>query len=192
MKNAVITGWGKCLPPAILTNADLATFLDTSDEWISSRSGIRERRILHTNLSDMAAVAADHAIACAGLQASDIEMIILDTASPDTLIPSAASRLQLLLGANNAAVMDINAACTGFLYGLSLARSLVRSGDYQKVLVIGADRLTWLIESGQSSACQGIVVGSKPECVGVAVKHHMTHRASPAGDRILADIAGGF
>lgn len=146
VKNAVITGWGKCTPPAILTNDDLATFLDTSDDWISSRSGIRERRISHVNLSEMATVAAQHAIACAGIQASKVEMIILATASPDTLVPSAASRVQLLLGAKYAAVMDLNAACTGFVYGLSLARALVRSGDYENVLVIGADRLTWYLD----------------------------------------------
>ena len=146
MKHAEITGWGKCTPPAILTNNDLATFLDTSDEWISSRSGIRERRISHVNLSDMATVAAQHAIAGAGIAVGEVEMIILATASPDTLVPSAASRVQFLLGAKHAAVMDLNAACTGFLYGLTLARSLIRSGDYEKVLVIGADRLTWYLD----------------------------------------------
>jgi 3-oxoacyl-[acyl-carrier-protein] synthase-3 len=146
LKNAVITGWGKCTPPATLSNDDLATFLDTSDEWISSRSGIRERRISHVDLSELASVAAQHAMACAGIEADQVEMIILATASPDTLIPSAASRVQLLLGAKNAAVMDLNAACTGFVYGLATARSLVRSGDYENVLVIGADRLTWYLD----------------------------------------------
>ncbi len=146
MRNAVITGWGKCMPPAVLSNEDLASFLDTSDEWIRTRTGIRERRISHVLLSDLAAVAARHALAAAGIEGRDLDMIILATASPETLIPSASSRLQLLLGAKRAAVMDVNAACTGFLYGLSQARCMIRAGDYQAVLVVGADLLTWYLD----------------------------------------------
>jgi 3-oxoacyl-[acyl-carrier-protein] synthase-3 len=145
MTNAVITGWGKCTPPARLTNEHLATFLDTSDDWITSRTGIKERRIAHVPLSEMAEVAARQALACAGLQATDVDMLILATASPDTLIPSAASKLQLLLGAKNAGVMDLNAACTGFLYALSTAKGLIAGGDYETVLIIGADKLTWYL-----------------------------------------------
>ena len=115
MQNAVITGWGKCTPPAVLSNDDLASFLDTSDEWIVARTGIRERRISHVLLSDLAAVAARHALAAAGISAREVDLLVLATASPETLIPSAASRLQLLLGADNAAAVDINAACTDCL-----------------------------------------------------------------------------
>ncbi len=149
MKSALITGWGKCTPPAVLSNADLASFLDTSDEWIVTRTGIRERRISHVLLSDLAAVASRHALAAAGVDAGRLDLLILATASPETLIPSAASRLQLLLGAERAAAVDINAACTGFLYGLSQARSAIRAGDAQTVLVVGADMLTWYLDWSQ-------------------------------------------
>ncbi|MDX1569858.1 MAG: ketoacyl-ACP synthase III [Xanthomonadales bacterium] len=146
MKNALITGWGKCTPPARLTNEHLATFLDTSDEWITSRTGIKERRISHVTLSEMAEAAARHAMAAAGIEASDVDVLILATASGDTVIPSSAARLQGLLGADKAAVMDLNSACTGFVYGLGVARSMIRSGDAQTVLLVGADLLTWYVD----------------------------------------------
>ncbi|MDJ0656107.1 MAG: ketoacyl-ACP synthase III [Xanthomonadales bacterium] len=146
MTNAVITGWGKCTPPSVLTNHDLATFLDTSDEWIQARTGIQERRISNVAVSDMAEVAARHALACAGVDAADVDLVILATACPDTMVPSAAARLQKLLGAHQAAVLDMNAACTGFVYGLSAARSAVVAGDHQTVLLVGAEKMTWYLD----------------------------------------------
>ncbi|MCM2680504.1 ketoacyl-ACP synthase III [Echinimonas agarilytica] len=146
MPFAEITGWGKCLPPAVLSNQDLSTFLDTSDEWIRSRTGIQERRIAHVETSDLATVAAQRALAAAGLNASDIDMIILATASPDTLIPSAAAKVAQNLNMKQPAVLDINAACTGFLYALHMATGLVRSGMNEKILVIGAERLTHYLD----------------------------------------------
>ncbi len=145
MRNAVITGWGKCVPPATLTNHDLATFIDTSDEWIHSRTGIKQRHISHVNTSELASVAAKRAIAAAGVKGSDIDMIILATASPDTLIPNIAATVQANIGATCAA-FDINAACSGFLYGLGLANAQIQSGQCQRVLVIGAERLTWYLD----------------------------------------------
>ena len=94
MSRATITGWGKCVPPAVLSNHDLEQVMDTNDEWIHTRSGIKERRIAHVEVSDMAAVAGLHAIAAAGLEAEDIDMLVVCTCSPDRLIPSAAAMVQ--------------------------------------------------------------------------------------------------
>lgn len=146
MTYASITGWGKCLPPAILTNDDLATIMATSDEWIYPRTGIKARRVSHVSTSDLATLAARRALACAGLNASDLDGIILATATPDTLLPSAASAVQKKLGAGRAAVFDLNAACSGFVYSLSVATSLIQTGMMKKVLVIGAERLTYLLD----------------------------------------------
>ncbi|WP_445397006.1 ketoacyl-ACP synthase III [Zobellella sp. An-6] len=146
MRYANITGWGKCLPPAVLSNDDLSTFLDTSDDWIHSRTGIKARRIAHVNTSDLAVVAARHALAAAGLEADRLDAIILATASPDSLVPSSASAVQQALGAGRAAVFDINAACTGFIYGLSVGSALIKAGSMQRVLVIGAERLTHYLD----------------------------------------------
>ena len=98
MKYANITGWGKCLPPSVLTNDDLSTIMDTSDEWIYPRTGIKARRISHVSTSDLATLAGRRALACAGLEASDLDGIILATATPDNLLPSAASAVQKKLG----------------------------------------------------------------------------------------------
>ncbi|MBY5993960.1 ketoacyl-ACP synthase III [Ferrimonas balearica] len=144
MRSAEITGWGKCLPPAVLTNDDLATFMDTSDEWIRTRTGIGQRHISHVGTSELATVAAQRALAAAGLKGSDIDMIILATATPDTLVPNIAATVQANIGAQCAA-FDINAACSGFLYGLGLATAQIRSGQCQRVLVVGAERLTFYL-----------------------------------------------
>lgn len=153
MVYANITGWGKCVPPAVLTNDDLATIIDTSDEWIQSRTGIRERRITHVGLSELATVAARQAIACAGIEACDIDLVILATASGDELIPNTASRVQFNIGAHNAAAFDLNAACTGFLYGLNTATSMIQSGAHKRALVIGADRLTYYMDWTNRNVC---------------------------------------
>lgn len=151
--HAAITGWGHCLPPAELTNHDLATVVDTTDEWIVSRTGIGARRITHVNLSDMAHVAGARALACAGIDAASLDLIILATASGDDIVPNTASRVQQLLGAGKAAVFDMNAACTGFLYGLNTATAYIRSGLYRRALVIGADRLSWFLDWSERSSC---------------------------------------
>ncbi len=143
---AEITGWGKCLPPATLSNDDLSTFLETNDEWIRTRTGIENRRISHVNTSDLATVAAKHALACAGLEASELDLIIVATCSPDTLIPNIASKVQLNLGNKGAAAFDMNAACTGFLYGLETATRLIQAGNYKHALVIGAERLSFYLD----------------------------------------------
>lgn len=142
---AAITGWGKCLPPAILTNDDLATVIDTSDEWIRSRSGIEERRVSHVPSSDMAAVAAQRAIAAAGINVEDVDLLIIATCTPDTVIPSTAAHVQRKIGAVNAAVFDLNAGCSGFVYSLSVATAMMRSGAYKKAVVVGTERVTFFL-----------------------------------------------
>ena len=124
MYHAEITGWGKCVPPAVLTNEDLMTFMDTSDEWITTRTGIRERRICHCNFSDMAIVASRKALAAAGLKPTDIDLILLGSLTNDSYCPNTASLVADALGATNAAAIDINSACTGFLYGLHIGTNL--------------------------------------------------------------------
>ena len=119
--NAAIVGWGKCLPPAVLSNADLSTFLETTDEWIISRTGISERRISHVTLDELAYIAAERALAAAGMDGSQLDLIVFGTCSHDDQVPNMASGVQARLGADAAAAMDVNTACTSFLYGLSTA-----------------------------------------------------------------------
>src|SRR5512144_1462203 len=124
MSHAAITGWGKCMPPAVLSNADLASRMDTDDEWITTRTGIHERRVSHVPGITLAHVASARALACAGVAASDIDLIVYGSCSTDEQIPNTASALSVLLGCGSAAAMDVNAACTSFLYGLSTASAL--------------------------------------------------------------------
>ena len=142
MKNATITGWGRCMPPEAVTNDDLATVVDTSDEWITTRSGIKERRVSHVNNSDMATLAGRRAMAAAGVTADDLDYIIVATCTPDRQIPAAACIVQAKLGAMSAAAADINAGCTGFIYGLSMAHGLIATGTAQRVLLIGSERIS--------------------------------------------------
>ncbi len=139
MKYAAITGWGKCMPPAVLNNADLATFLDTDDEWIASRTGIHERRIAHVPAHALATVAGARALACAGLSAAELELIVYGSCSNDEQIPNSASGVQLTLGATRSAAMDVNTACTSFLYALSTATAMIRTGVVKNALVIGVE-----------------------------------------------------
>ena len=139
MYHAEITGWGKCVPPAVLSNEDLTTFMETSDEWITSRTGIKERRICHCEFSDMAIVSAKHALAAADLNPLELDLILLGSLTNDSLCPNTASLIADALGARNAAAIDINSACTGFLYGLHIGTNLIRTGAHQKILVIGGE-----------------------------------------------------
>jgi 3-oxoacyl-[acyl-carrier-protein] synthase-3 len=139
MTHAAITGWGKCLPPAVLTNADLATFLETDDEWIVSRTGIRERRISHVPLADLLYVSARRALACAGVAGEAIDLVVVGSTIGDELAPNVASGIQHRLGARNAAAMDLNTACTSFLFGLSTATALIRTGVVRTALVAGGE-----------------------------------------------------
>jgi 3-oxoacyl-[acyl-carrier-protein] synthase III len=140
--HASITGWGKCLPPAVLSNQDLSKLFDTSDEWITTRTGIRERRISHVSLHEMGYVASERALACAGLSGDQIDLIVFGTCSHDDQVPNVASGIQLRIGAHSAASMDVNTACTSFLYGLSTATAMIRTGVVRSALVIGAELIS--------------------------------------------------
>ena len=142
MTYAAITGWGKCMPPAVLTNADLATFLDTDDEWITSRTGMKERRVSHVHAIELSYVASMRALACAGLNATDIDLIVYGSCSFDEMVPNSASGLQYKLGAKNAASMDVNTACTSFLYSWTTANAMIRTGVVKRALVVGVELIT--------------------------------------------------
>jgi 3-oxoacyl-[acyl-carrier-protein] synthase-3 len=142
MTHAAITGWGKCMPPSVLTNADLATFLDTDDAWITTRTGIHERRVSHVSGIDMAHVACARALACAGLAATDVDLVLYGSCSNDEAVPNSASGLSYKLGATNAAAMDVNTACTSFLYSLSTATAMIRTGVVRNAVVIGVELIS--------------------------------------------------
>jgi len=141
-----ITGWGKCAPPSILTNDDLSTILDTNDEWITSRTGVKERRIAHTSLSDMGTVAAEHALASANKNPKDIDAVIMATCTPEYIIPSTASIIQKNIGNNTAAAFDFNSACSGFVYGLTTAYSLISSGVMKNILLVGGEKVSFFLD----------------------------------------------
>ncbi len=142
--NAGIIGVGKYIPEKVVTNADLEKMMDTSDEWIRSRTGISERRVATDEIdtSDMAYEAAKEAIASAGIHVSEIDMILVATVTPDRSFPSVACQIQERLGATNAAAMDLSAACTGFIYGVITAAQFVQNKIYQHILVIGVEKLS--------------------------------------------------
>jgi 3-oxoacyl-[acyl-carrier-protein] synthase-3 len=138
---AEIVGTGIYLPEKILTNADLEKTLDTSDEWIRTRTGIEERRIARKDESSstLGAHAAKDALNAAGMTPDELDMIIVCTSTPDVLYPSTACFVQKNLGASKAAAYDISAVCSGFVFGLSIAEQYIKSGRYEKVMVIGAE-----------------------------------------------------
>ena len=136
-----ITGTGSYAPEKVIYNADLEKLIHTSDEWITERTGIKERRVVEGSetTSDLALEASKNAIKSAGLKAKDIDMIIVATMSGDMPMPSTASILQKKLGSNNAACFDLNAACSGFMYGLSVADNFIKTGSSKKLLLVGAE-----------------------------------------------------
>jgi 3-oxoacyl-[acyl-carrier-protein] synthase-3 len=152
---AKIIGVGSYVPPRIVTNDDIAKIVDTSDEWIRERTGIRERRISDegTATSDLALLAAERALLAANTAARDLDLIVVCTCSPDTLFPSTACILQDKLGAVKAAAFDLSAACSGFNYGLAVASQLIESGHYRKVLLVGADTLAKYLDWSDRGTC---------------------------------------
>ena len=155
MRQARISATGSYVPVKKLTNQDLEKMVDTSDEWITARTGIKERRIASKNqaCSDLAVKAAENALNQRGMKPAELELIIVATVTPDTFVPSAACMLQEKLGASNAAAFDVNAACSGFIYALSVADSFVRSGQYSKVLVVGSEVLSKITNWQDRSTC---------------------------------------
>jgi 3-oxoacyl-[acyl-carrier-protein] synthase-3 len=153
--NAGILGTGHAYPKGILTNADLEKIVDTSDEWITTRTGITQRHKAAPDeyTSQFAVKAAREAIKRAGIKVGDIDLILCATVTPDQILPSTACLIQAELGANNAAAMDIVAACSGFLYGLELADAMIRGGQSKYALVIGAEILTRYVDYTDRSTC---------------------------------------
>ncbi len=150
-----ITGWGMYAPERVLTNDDLSNMVDTSDEWIVSRTGIRERRIAAEGEAtvDMSIHSAKQALERAGISASDLDLIILASSTPDYLCPPASSLLQDRLGASKAGAMTIIAGCTGFMYGLVTAAQFVENGAFKHVLVVGAETLSYAIDWEDRDTC---------------------------------------
>jgi len=182
LRNAAITGWGKCMPPAVLSNADLATFLDTDDEWITSRTGISERRISHVPLGELAYVSAQRALACAGLVAEDLDLIVFGSCSMDELVPNMASGLQKRIGATNAGAMDVNTACTSYLYALATASAMISRGVVNNVLVIGGELISPLMDWTN----RGVAVLFGDGCAATVLQ------PADAGEGVLADKLGCY
>ncbi len=154
MKSAKIVGLGKYLPPKRLKNSDLEKIVDTSDEWIKTRTGIHQRRIAQGHsCSDLAYQASKQALKSAGLKASDLDLIIVATITPDNFFPSTACRLQRLLKAKEAAAFDILAACSGFVYGLTCGWQFIAAGLYKNVLIVGSEVLSLITDWQDRSTC---------------------------------------
>lgn len=155
MNKVSILGLGHALPEKVLTNADLEKMVETSDDWITTRTGIKERRIAGENqrTSDLAIGAASQALKDSGIKPADIELIIAATISPDSNFPSVACIVQKALGAKKAAAFDVSAACSGFLYALTTAKQFVQSGMYKNAVVIAAEKITNLIDWNDRSTC---------------------------------------
>ena len=150
-----ISGVGSYVPAKVLTNAELARMVETTDEWITTRTGIKERRIAAKNefTSDLATQAALRAMRCAGVTADQLELIVVATITPDMPFPSTACLVQRKLGAYRAAAFDLEAACSGFIYGLEIAQQFIMSRTYDTVLVIGAEKLSSIVDWKDRNTC---------------------------------------
>jgi len=174
-----IAGTGSYLPEKVLTNADLEKMVETSDEWIQTRTGIRERHIAADDqtTSDLGCQAALRALEAAGIDASQLDMIVVGTTTPDLIFPSTACLIQAKLGATGCPAFDVNAACSGFVFALSVADKFIRSGDARHVLVIGAETLTRIVDWNDRTTCvlfgdgAGAVVLKADEETGILSTH---------------------
>ncbi|MCF3942069.1 beta-ketoacyl-ACP synthase III [Oceanobacillus alkalisoli] len=174
--NVGILGTGHYVPTKVMTNKDMEKIVDTTDEWIRTRTGIEERRFAEDGIdtSDMSYHAAKEALKEANISPEEIDLILVATVTPDTPFPSVACTIQDRLGATNAAALDIGAACAGFVYGLVTATQFVKAGAYKHVLVVGADKLSKIIDWEDRSTCVllgdgagAVVVGEVGEGKGV-------------------------
>ncbi|CAL2077208.1 beta-ketoacyl-ACP synthase III [Tenacibaculum sp. 190524A02b] len=195
---AAITAVGKYVPEYALTNKELETMVDTNDEWITSRTGIKERRILKeegAGTSFMAIKAAEDLLQKSGVDASEIDMVILATATPDLPVASTAAYTASKIGAVNAFSYDLQAACSSFLYGMSTATSYIESGRYKKVLLIGADKMSSIIDYTDRTTC--IIFGDgagaalfEPNTEGLGLQDEYL-RSDGIGREFLKIDAGG-
>ena len=153
--SVIIKGLGSYIPSRVLTNSDIARMVDTSDEWIQTRTGIKERRIAENgeNCSDMAAAAGRKAIAQSGLDPAEIDFVIVATCTPDMPFPSTACLVQKKVGLGKIPGFDMQAACSGFLYGMSVATQMIRTGTYRNILLVGAEKLSAIIDWQDRATC---------------------------------------
>lgn len=194
MKYATILGTGSALPDRVLTNADLEKKIDTTDEWIMQRVGIRERRIVQgteETTMTLALRAAKQAIEAAGITADALDLIIVGTATGDCLFPSVACLVQAELGCSHACpAFDLNAACSGFVYGLDVANQYIRAGGAQHVLVIGADALSQLVDWEDRSTCVLFGDGAGAVVLGASdqpgILHSKIHASGKSAAHLLA------
>lgn len=182
--NAGIVGTGHALPEGVISNADLERMVETSDDWITSRTGIRERRRARPDeyTSTFAVAAARSALEAAGVDAKDLDLVLCATVCPDMTLPSTACFIQAELGATRAASFDLTAACSGFLYGLTIADKFVSSGDSRHVLVIGAELLTRYVDYTDRSTC--VIFG---DGAGAAVVSRVDEGRGILASRIRSD-----
>jgi 3-oxoacyl-[acyl-carrier-protein] synthase-3 len=176
-----IAGVGHFVPQQVITNADLERLLDTSDEWITSRTGMKERHVarLDEPTSDIALAAAQNALAQAGLQASDVNCIIVATVTPDYAFPATACVVGSKLGVAGVPAFDMEIGCSGFIYGLTVAASLVRAGIFKRVLLIGAEELTRLVNYGDRSTA--VLFGDGAGAVVLEADEHDSYLGSELG-----------
>ena len=197
IRRAHVTGWGRYAPSQVLTNADLERMVDTSDEWIRTRTGIRERRVAaaHETTASMGAVAGLRAIRTAGIEPDDIDLILLGTLTPDYWMPSTAALVKEAIGNTKATAFDVMAACSGFVYGFATAQAYIQAGLAKHVLVIGAELLTRFLDYTDRSTCilfgdgAGSVVLSASDEPGGALGVEMT--TEPQGAYMIWLPAGG-
>ncbi len=155
LPSVIITGTGAYAPENVVTNDDMAKIVDTSDEWIRSRSGISERRFATEGetTSDMAVAAAEQAIAAAGIDRSEIDLVIVATMTPDMPFPSTSCLVQSKLGLGNITAFDIQAACSGFIYALNTGTNMLRSGAYKKALIVGSEKMSSILDFEDRATC---------------------------------------
>ena len=182
MRYAHIVGWGKFLPSRIMTNDDISKLVDTSDAWIRDRTGISERRIAgdHESTSTLATQAAIAALDVAGITASQIDLIIVATSTPENFFPSVACAVQDALGAEHAGAFDVSAACSGFVYALATGSDAIKAGSANYVLVIGAETTSRILDWTDRNTC--VLFGD-------GAGGGLTSQR-PAGRRALAGVAG--
>jgi 3-oxoacyl-[acyl-carrier-protein] synthase III len=187
--HAHVTGWGRYVPSRVLSNKDLERMVDTSDEWIVTRTGIRERRVAAANetTASMGAVAGLRAIRTAGLDPDDIDLILLATLTPDYWMPSTAALVKEAIGNTRAAAMDVAAACSGFVYGFATAQAWIASGLAKHVLVIGAELLTRFLDYSDRSTC--ILFG---DGAGAAVLSASTEPGGALGVELTTEPQGAY
>jgi 3-oxoacyl-[acyl-carrier-protein] synthase-3 len=194
-----IAGTGSYLPAKVLSNRDLEATVDTTDEWIHSRTGIRQRHIAADNeqTSDLALEASRKALEAAGVAAADLDLIIVATTTPDMVFPSTACLLQSKLGAKNCPAFDVQAVCSGFIYGLSTADQFMRSGQYRNALVVGAEIYSRILDWKDRSTCvlfgdgAGAVVLQRSAAPGILSSHLHADGAHAGMLSVPGTVCGG-